>query len=85
MFGLSPQQWIGIGLLVAYALWRLWPMLPTFRLPSLGGTPAAPTLDTDTLDFQALKRLQSRFERQKCKDGKAAIDTALSHFFHAEG
>jgi len=42
-------------------------------------------VDEDTADFQALKRLQARFARQKCADGAAAVDTCLAHFFHSEG
>lgn len=45
-------------------------------------TPATNGVDDDTQDFQALTRLQKRFVRLKCPEGQAALQTAMSHFFH---
>lgn len=53
--------------------------LPTFNL---GGGGAAP--DENTLDFQALERLQHRFENAKCKEGMDACTVCLTHFFHGQ-
>jgi hypothetical protein len=88
---------IGFGIMVVLLVRNSLPSLATLQswgssaaqfVPGLGqssrATPSA-GIDDDTLDFQALKRLQARFERNKCKDGKAAVDTCLSHFFHVEG
>lgn len=87
---------IGFGIMVVLLARNSLPSLATLQswgssaaqLVGLGqSNRATPTsgIDDDTLDFQALKRLQARFERNKCKDGKAAVDTCLSHFFHVEG
>lgn len=50
---------------------------------SLGGS-AAPAIaaDDDTADFQALARIQHRFERLNCKEGIDACTVCLTHFFH---
>jgi hypothetical protein len=53
--------WGNGGSLAAMAQ-RLWAMLPA--MPKMSGNPTlpAPAVDDDTLDFQALKRLQLRAE-----------------------
>ena len=48
-------------------------------------TPAAVAANDNAQDFAALERLQARFERNKCKEGLAAVDVCLTHFFHREG
>ncbi len=90
------RMFIGIVLFGLLAVWKFWPALSASavavwsRLTSIG-TPAIGTapigiatvaIDEDTLDFQALKRLQARFRRQNCKEGQAAVDTCSAHFFH---
>lgn len=78
---------IGFAVLVAYMLLsqrgEIAAMFSKIKLPSIGGS-ASPVADDDTADFQALARLQKRFERNKCKDGIVAVDTCLTHFFHRE-
>lgn len=68
----------GVGFLLAnrgtVAGW-----LPKFS----GGTSAS--LDENTLDFQALDRVQKRFARLKCKEGLDACSIQLQHFYHGEG
>jgi len=90
----------GFALLVAWLLWQnrgelgTWlaaakGLVPTFSRSAAAGSVALSAVelvvDEDTADFQALKRLQARFARQKCVDGAAAVDTCLAHFFHSEG
>lgn len=44
-------------------------------------SPAVPE-DIDVADMLAAKRLAARFERLNCPEGKAAVQTMLTHFFH---
>ncbi len=48
-------------------------------LPSLGGSVP---VDDDAADFQALTRLQKRYARLNCPEGKAAVQVCLTHFYH---
>lgn len=90
----SQRVTIGFALLVGYMLLiqrgeiggtiaKLWARLMSFAAPPAGIVINEPA-DSDTADFQALARLQKRFERNKCKEGRAALDTCLTHFFHKE-
>lgn len=51
--------------------------------PSGTAVPAVASVD-NAKDFEALERLQARFERNRCKEGLAAVDVCLTHFFHRE-
>lgn len=93
MFGFDVQQIVAIALIavggigfvamnwgkVAGFLGRIW--------PAGGKTATVPTveLDQNTLDFQALDRVQKRFARLKCKEGLDACSVQLQHFYHGEG
>lgn len=50
--------------------------------PFLPGSTPAPPADDDVADMLAAKRLAARFERLNCPEGKAAVQTMLTHFFH---
>ena len=74
---------VGAGSLLALAATWLLPLLSKIKLPSLTSPTPPPTPDdADVLDLQAAKRLAARYERNKCQEGKAAMDICLTHFFH---
>jgi hypothetical protein len=82
------RQAIGFAVLV---LWACWAYLPSLSgvvsrlrslVPAMPG--ASPVVDDEAADFAALSRLRKRFERNNCKDGQAAVDTCLTHFFHKD-
>jgi hypothetical protein len=59
-------------------------LIPWGKLGALKGllpSFAAPAVDDDVADLAAVKRLQARFERLNCPEGKAAVKTCLAHFF----
>ncbi len=83
MFGLDLTHLAAYALLAVGAIGFLYQNRGIFsyiKLPSFGGTPAP--VDDDALDFQALTRLQKRFVRLNCPEGKAAIQVLLAHFYH---
>ena len=45
------------------------------------GQSQSAAVDDDTLDFQALKRLQARAEKRKCPECKQAAATYMAHWF----
>lgn len=67
----------GVGLAAHYGSWAI-SKFGNIKLPTIGAAPP----DDDTNDFQALARLQHRFERLNCKEGIDACTTCLTHFFH---
>ncbi len=85
MFGFDWNQIAAFGLMLIGGggfLWSNRGVLANIKLPSFGGTTAAVPVDDDTADFQALTRLQKRFARVNCAEGKAAIQVCLAHFYH---
>jgi hypothetical protein len=84
------RQVIGFALIALWACWAYLPNVTTLytRLrslfPAMPGV-APPVADDEAADFAALSRLRKRFERNNCKDGQAAVDVCLSHFFHKDG
>lgn len=65
------------GIYFAFRLWQA----SGFKLPAWKLGTGKPATD-DAADFAALARLRKRFEAAKCKEGLAACDVALTHFFH---
>ncbi len=84
MFGFDWNQIAAFGLMLVGGGGFLWSNRGAIKpwLPSFGRTAAAVPIDDDTADFQALTRLQKRFARVNCAEGKAAIQVCLTHFYH---
>lgn len=82
MFGLDWNHIAAFALLLVGGGGFLWSNRGTIAswLPSFGGSSAP--IDDDAADFQALTRLQKRYARLNCAEGKAAVQVCLTHFYH---
>jgi len=82
MFGFDLNHLAAFGLLAAGVLGILYTnrqALLSF-VPTIKTSSAPP--DDDAADFQALTRLQKRYVRMNCPEGKAAVQVCLAHFYH---
>lgn len=65
-----------------------WSKLPSIPWPRSTGTTAQSQVvppDADVIELQALKVVQARMIRLKCKEGQAHVTGLFDHFFHTEG
>ena len=83
MFGFDLNHLAAFGLLAAGAIGLLYTNRQSLLalVPKIGTTSSAPP-DDDAADFQALTRLQKRYVRMNCPEGKAAVQVCLAHFYH---
>lgn len=84
---------LGFAVIAVYLLWlnrgdiaglvaKAWSMVPSLPTRSIAVAPASMVaVDEDTLDYQALKRLQARADRRNCPECKAAVQAYISHWF----
>lgn len=81
---MTTQQIIAVLFGTGMLTWRFWPALSTLsgkiKLPSFSTSPPA-AVDADLSDLAALKQVQERFKRLKCKEGQEACLVCLEHFF----
>lgn len=83
----DPYKMAGVTIAGLLIIWQFWPAIGlaiknAWPSPQLA-TPAAAleAVDDDALDFQAVGRLQRRFDRNNCDEGRAAVQTALTCFY----
>ncbi len=81
---MTTQQIIAVLFGAGMLGWQFWPaissLLGNLKLPSFSvAKPAA--VDADLSDLAALKQVQTRFKRLKCKEGEAACLILFEHFF----
>lgn len=76
-------QIIASVVLVVVALFgeRLWSLIGSIRLPSIGGK--GETVTDDDADLAAFKRLRARLG--KCPDAVKGLDVVWSHFWKTGG
>ena len=75
---------LGAVILIVGLITQFWPLI----VKGLGNIPAinvGGNISENQKDFAALERLQARFEKAGCDEGKAAIQVCLQHFFHGQG
>lgn len=83
---------LGFALLVVWLLWgqrgeiagmasKAWGLIPSWPRTSAAAIAPTTIADPDYLELQALKVLDKRFERLKCKEGKAALAVLKKEFF----
>lgn len=84
---MTTQQIIAAVFATVMLGWQFWPGLSSLagkvRLPSMPMiAPIQPAKqDQDLVDLVALKQVQERFARLKCKEGQAACLICFEHFF----
>jgi hypothetical protein len=89
------RGWLGMALIAGWVLYhrgwlfeqadRLKGMLPKWPVGSPAVVPAVVPDDPDYLDLQAAKRLKARYVRLGCKEGQAAMQVCMTHFFTEHG
>jgi len=79
---LTPIQWGIIAAAIVAVVGLNWQTIAKFIPKPSPAVVAVDSSDPDVLDLAAAKRLTARFERLNCPEGKAAMKTALAHFFH---
>jgi hypothetical protein len=72
--------WLLFGDAISTIVGKLWAKVPVPAWPKTNAA-TAPVVDLEYAEVQALKLLDKRFERLKCKEGKEALAVVKKEFF----
>jgi hypothetical protein len=96
LFSIPTNVWLGVAVIIATLFGEQAVALVKTVLGGgaklftglnwFSGKSTATTSEVDDIaDLQALKRVQARFDRLKCKEAQTAVTVCFVHFFHSEG